>query len=220
MLKLAVLISGEGSNLQAIINSIQAGQLDARIVLVLSNRPEARGLARAAAAGLPLATLDHRLYTDRQRYDEALQTLIDQAEPDLVVLAGFMRILSPGLVQHFHHRMLNIHPSLLPRHKGLHTHERALADGDREHGCSVHVVDEELDGGAVLAQAILTIHTDDDAHSLADRVHQLEHQLYPAVLQQLATGQLRLQEARDGKILYYRADADGMLLLVERLCPG
>ncbi|NNM51365.1 MAG: phosphoribosylglycinamide formyltransferase, partial [Pseudomonadales bacterium] len=203
MLKLVVLISGEGSNLQAMIDSIQAGQLNARILLVISNRADAKGLARAAAAGLPTEVLDHHHYAERQRYDEVLQQLIDKAQPDIVVLAGFMRILSAGFVRHFRNRLLNIHPSLLPRHKGLHTHTRALADGDHEHGCSVHVVNEELDGGAVLAQASLLINTEDDAESLADRVHHMEHQLYPTVLQALATGHLHIQEDCHAETLHY-----------------
>lgn len=143
-----VLISGSGSNLQALIDSLRDGATPARIRAVISNRADAYGLERARQAGIQTEVLDHKAYADRESFDQALAQRIDAHEPHLVILAGFMRILSADFVRHYQGRLLNIHPSLLPRHKGLHTHQRALEAGDREHGCSVHFVTEELDGGA------------------------------------------------------------------------
>lgn len=143
---LVVLISGNGSNLQAIIEAIRAGRIAARVDAVISNRVDAYGLQRAADAGIPTETLDHTAFASREAFDQALQERVDSFHPDLVVLAGFMRIFTPGFVQHFAGRMLNIHPSLLPLYKGIHTHRRVLEDGGNEHGVSVHFVTPELDG--------------------------------------------------------------------------
>lgn len=201
-LRLVVLISGSGSNLQAILDACGQGQspsdqsappLAARVVGVLSNRADAFGLTRAASAGIPTAVLSHRDYADRAGFDEAMTRVIDAWQPDVVVLAGFMRILTAGFVDHYAGRLINIHPSLLPRHKGVDTHQRALDAGDAEHGCSVHYVTPELDGGPVIAQAALRVEADDDAGTLARRVHALEHRLYPAVIGWLAEGRLRCE---------------------------
>lgn len=187
-----VLISGSGSNLQALIDSIAHDGNPARIAAVICNRADAYGLQRAKQAGIATELLDHKQFDGREAFDTALIQAIDAHQPDLVVLAGFMRILTPGFVQHYAGRLLNIHPSLLPKHKGLHTHQRALEAGDREHGCSVHFVTEELDGGPMVVQAVLPVMADDTAESLASRVHQQEHLIYPLAVRWFAEGRLRL----------------------------
>ncbi|MDH1340683.1 phosphoribosylglycinamide formyltransferase [Ectopseudomonas oleovorans] len=187
-----VLISGSGSNLQALIDSIAHDGNPARIAAVICNRAGAYGLERAKQAGIATSLLDHKQFDGREAFDAALIQAIDAHQPDLVVLAGFMRILTPGFVQHYAGRLLNIHPSLLPKHKGLHTHQRALEAGDREHGCSVHFVTEELDGGPMVVQAVLPVMADDTAESLASRVHQQEHLIYPLAVRWFAEGRLRL----------------------------
>lgn len=187
-----VLISGSGSNLQALIDSVVHDGNPARIAAVISNRADAYGLQRAKQAGIATELLDHKQFDGREAFDAALIQAIDAHQPDLVVLAGFMRILTPGFVQHYAGRLLNIHPSLLPKHKGLHTHLRAIEAGDSEHGCSVHFVTEELDGGPLVVQAVLPVMADDTAESLASRVHQQEHQIYPLAVRWFAEGRLRL----------------------------
>ncbi len=192
-LPIVVLISGNGSNLQAIINAIRAG-LPAEIRAVISNRPQAYGLSRAREAGIPADVIDHHDYTDRNSFDQALMARIDHYQPKLVVLAGFMRILTDEFVNHYHGRMLNIHPSLLPRYQGLNTHQRVLDAGDQIHGVSVHFVTSELDSGPVILQAEIPVHADDDADTLAERIHQQEHIIYPRVIRWFAEGRLRLQD--------------------------
>lgn len=187
-----VLISGSGSNLQALIDSIAHDGNPARIAAVICNRAGVYGLERAKQAGIATSLLDHKQFDGREAFDAALIQAIDAHQPDLVVLAGFMRILTPGFVQHYAGRLLNIHPSLLPKHKGLHTHQRALEAGDSEHGCSVHFVTEELDGGPLVVQAVLPVMADDTAESLASRVHQQEHLIYPLAVRWFAEGRLRL----------------------------
>ena len=187
-----VLISGSGSNLQALIDSVAHDGNPARIAAVICNRAGAHGLERAKQAGIATELLDHKQFDGREAFDAALIQAIDAHQPDLVVLAGFMRILTPGFVQHYSGRLLNIHPSLLPKHKGLHTHQRAIEAGDSEHGCSVHFVTEELDGGPLVVQAVLPVMADDTAESLARRVHQQEHQIYPLAVRWFAEGRLRL----------------------------
>lgn len=199
MLKIAVLISGSGSNLQAILDAVAAGRVKAEICGVLSNRADAYGLVRAGQRNLPTAVISHNDFPDREGFDRALIRQLEAWSADIVVLAGFMRILTPAFVEHFEGRLLNIHPSLLPRHKGLHTHQRALEAGDREHGCSVHFVTAELDGGPVVAQARIPVHADDSEASLTERVHKSEHLLYPQVLGWLADG---LLEYREGRVFY------------------
>ncbi|MFJ2522445.1 phosphoribosylglycinamide formyltransferase [Pseudomonas capeferrum] len=189
-----VLLSGSGSNLQALIDSCSSEDSPVRIRAVVSNRADAYGLQRAAAAGIDTAVLDHTGFDGREAFDAALMARIDGFAPDLVVLAGFMRILSGGFVRHYQGRLLNIHPSLLPKYKGLHTHRRALEAGDAEHGCSVHFVTEELDGGPLVVQAVVPMTSDDTAESLAQRVHHQEHQIYPLAVHWFAEGRLRLGE--------------------------
>jgi phosphoribosylglycinamide formyltransferase-1 len=187
-----VLISGSGSNLQALIDSSAGGENPARIRAVLSNRADAYGLERAKAAGIDTRVLDHKAFDGREAFDAALIEAIDAFAPQLVVLAGFMRILSPDFVRHYAGRLLNIHPSLLPKYKGLHTHQRALEAGDAEHGCSVHFVTEELDGGPLVVQAVIPVQSHDSLDSLAQRVHEQEHQIYPLAVRWFAEGRLRL----------------------------
>ncbi|AVF56546.1 phosphoribosylglycinamide formyltransferase [Pseudomonas fulva] len=189
-----VLLSGSGSNLQALIDSSAIPDSSVRIGAVISNRADAYGLQRAAAAGIETAVLDHTEFEGREAFDAALVACIDGFAPDLVVLAGFMRILSGGFVRHYQGRLLNIHPSLLPRYKGLHTHRRALEAGDAEHGCSVHFVTEELDGGPLVVQAVVPVAPDDTVQSLAQRVHAQEHVIYPMAVHWFANGRLRLGE--------------------------
>lgn len=189
-----VLISGSGSNLQALIDSSAGADNPARIGAVISNRADAYGLQRAKAAGIETRVLDHKQFEGREAFDAALIEAIDAHAPHLVVLAGFMRILTPGFVRHYAGRLLNIHPSLLPKYKGLHTHQRALQAGDREHGCSVHFVTEELDGGPLVVQAVIPVAADDSLDSLAQRVHQQEHLIYPLAVRWFAEGRLRLSE--------------------------
>jgi phosphoribosylglycinamide formyltransferase-1 len=187
-----VLISGSGSNLQALIDSIAQDGNSARICAVISNRADAYGLQRAQAAGIATRVLDHKQFDGREAFDAALVECIDGFAPQLVILAGFMRILTPAFVSHYSGRLLNIHPSLLPKYKGLHTHQRALEAGDREHGCSVHFVTEELDGGPLVVQAIVPVQSDDTPDSLAQRVHAEEHRIYPLAMRWFAEGRLRL----------------------------
>ncbi|WP_341937733.1 phosphoribosylglycinamide formyltransferase [Marinimicrobium sp. C2-29] len=194
--RVVVLISGSGTNLQALINARQAGQLPIDLVAVISNRPGVAGLQRAEAAGIPALTLDHKDFESREAFDRALQELIDRHHPDLVVLAGFMRILTPEFTRHYEGRMLNIHPSLLPRYQGLHTHERVLEAGDKEHGVTVHFVTDELDGGPPVVQARVPVHADDTAEALARRVQAQEHTLYPLAVEWFAKGRLRMESGK------------------------
>ena len=199
-----VLLSGTGSNLQALIDSTRTGESPARIAAVISNRSDAYGLQRAKDAGIATRTLDHKAFEGREAFDSALIELIDTFNPKLVVLAGFMRILSADFVRHYAGRLLNIHPSLLPKYKGMHTHQRALDAGDSEHGCSVHFVTEELDGGPLVVQAVVPVESDDSAQTLAQRVHTQEHRIYPLAVRWFAEGRLILGEQGallDGQLL-------------------
>jgi phosphoribosylglycinamide formyltransferase-1 len=189
-----VLLSGTGGNLQAMIDSFQNDTGPARIRAVISNRAEAFGLERAQKAGIETRVLDHKGYEGREAFDAALIEQIDAFKPTLVVLAGFMRILSANFVRHYQGRLLNIHPSLLPLYKGLHTHQRVLEAGDLTHGCSVHFVTEELDGGPLVVQAVVSVEPDDSPATLAQRVHAQEHQIYPLAIRWFAEGRLSLGE--------------------------
>jgi len=191
---LVVLISGNGSNLQAIIDATTANKIPARVVAVISNRADAHGLERARQAGIATAVLDNKDQPSREAYDQALQRLVDSYKPDLLILAGFMRILTPALVQHYHGRMLNIHPSLLPRHRGLHTHRSVLESGDSEHGASVHFVTAELDSGPVVLQATIPVHTTDTESELAARVLEQEHRIYPLAIGWFAQNRLKCEQ--------------------------
>lgn len=199
-----VLLSGTGSNLQALIDSTRTGNSPVRIAAVISNRSDAYGLQRAQDAGIDTRALDHKAFDGREAFDSALIELIDAFNPKLVVLAGFMRILSADFVRHYEGRLLNIHPSLLPKYKGMHTHQRALDAGDREHGCSVHFVTEELDGGPLVVQAVVPVESGDSAQTLAQRVHTQEHRIYPLAVRWFAEGRLILGDQGallDGQLL-------------------
>ena len=203
-MKIVVLISGSGSNLQAIIDACQAQHTKGQVVGVLSNKADAYGLVRAQQAGIATNTMNHKDFANRAEFDQAMQNIIEGLQPDVVVLAGFMRILTPAFVQYFEGKLLNIHPSLLPYYKGLHTHQRVLATGDNKHGCSVHFVNAELDGGAVIAQAVIDVLVHDNEHNLIEKVHKHEHTLYPLVLSWLSHGRLSYRSGLpvlDGKVL-------------------
>jgi phosphoribosylglycinamide formyltransferase 1 len=193
--RLVVLISGGGSNLQTLIDAIAAGTIVATIELVISNQPNAMGLARAHKAGIATQVVNHLEYSSREAFDRELIRAIDDKQPELVVLAGFMRIFTPELTNHYHGRMLNIHPSLLPLFKGTNTHERALEAEEDQHGASVHFVTSELDGGPIVIQAIVPVLEMDSPSVLAARVLVQEHIIYPIAIKWFCEGRLTLQNA-------------------------
>ncbi|MFM5734692.1 phosphoribosylglycinamide formyltransferase [Aeromonas hydrophila] len=204
MKRILVLISGNGSNLQTILDGCADGKIAGQVVGVISNKADAYGLVRAKEAGVATAILAQQQFASREEYDAALLALMADYQSDLVVLAGFMRILSADLVRHFAGRMINIHPSLLPKYQGLHTHQRAIDAGDDEHGASVHFVTEELDGGPVILQARVPIFEGDDAGEVAARVQVQEHSIYPLVVQWFCEGRLQMRAGSallDGKQL-------------------
>jgi len=190
-LRTAILISGNGSNLQAIIDAAQASDYPAAISLVLSNKEDAFGLTRAKNAGLETITISHRDYPDRETFDRMMDTALRANNIELVVMAGFMRILSDWFVTTWAGKLINIHPSLLPKFKGMHTHQRAIDAGEREHGCTVHWVIPELDSGEIIGQAKLEISPTDTAETLSHRVHALEHVLYPRAVAEVAARLLK-----------------------------
>ena len=192
--KTAVLISGNGSNLQALIDASSREAYPAVLSLVISNKPEAYGLVRAENAGIAVETLSHRDFSTRESYDAALQEILTRYEIELVCLAGFMRLLTPGFTQAWEGRMLNIHPSLLPSFKGLDTQKRALEAGVRFSGCTVHFVVPEMDAGPIIIQAAVPIAPDDTPESLAQRIHAQEHRIYPKALEWLAAGRLSIDK--------------------------
>ena len=196
MKQVVILISGRGSNLEAMIRARDAGELPVKIAAVISNRTDASGLNLADVAGIATQVLDHKNYADRTAFDTALAATIDAYRPDLVVLAGFMRILTDDFVRHYAGRVINIHPSLLPAFPGLHTHRQALAEGVRIHGCTVHFVTPTLDHGPIIAQVAVPVLADDDESSLAARVLQQEHYIYPLAMRWFAEGKLQLEGAR------------------------
>lgn len=196
MNKLVILISGRGSNMEAIIRACAQERWPAEVAAVIANRPDAAGLAIAASHGIATAVVDHRSFDGRDSFDAALAAEIDRFAPDLVILSGFMRILSPAFVERYEGRMLNIHPSLLPSFKGVHTHQQALDAGVALHGATVHFVIPELDSGAIVAQAAVPVRTGDDAAALARRVLAAEHVLYPRAVRWFVEGRLRLEAGR------------------------
>ncbi len=190
--RIAVLISGNGSNLQAIIDAFREHKHNIEISVVISNRNDAFGLERARHAGITTECINHRNFMDRDNFDCQLQRSIESYQPDLVVLAGFMRILTPEFVRHFAGKMINIHPSLLPEFRGLHTHQRAIDAKKKEHGVSIHYVTENLDGGPIILQARVPITVNDTVDTLSARVQEKEHKIYPLVIQWIAEGRLSL----------------------------
>ena len=208
-MRTAGLVSGRGSNMAALLDAAAGPAFPAEIVLVLSNRPDAGAMARATAAGVPTAVVDHRAYADRSAFEAAMQAELERHAVALVCLAGFMRVLTPWFIGRWPDRLVNIHPSLLPAYRGLHTHERALADGVRIHGCTVHLVVPELDAGPIIAQAAVPVHAADTPDTLAARVLAAEHRLYPQALSWLASGRVR-REA--GRLVVDAPETGGMLL--------
>lgn len=194
-MRAAVLISGSGTNLQAFIDRTQSGDLELDLCVVLSNKPHATGLERARNAGIEVECVEHRNYPAREDFDAALVATLDRYRPDLIILAGFMRVLTPVFIDHFAGAILNIHPSLLPKHPGLDTHQRALDAGDKWHGSTVHFVTEELDGGPPVIQGRVPVKPGDTATTLAARVLTVEHRIYPEAAALYAAGRL---EYRDG----------------------
>jgi phosphoribosylglycinamide formyltransferase-1 len=191
-----ILISGRGSNMRAIAERTSSGAMPGRVRAVISDKAEAAGLAVASELGIETRTLSPKQYPDRLTYDRALADLVDSFEPALVVLAGFMRILSAPFIDRFAGRILNIHPSLLPKYQGLHTHRRALEARDCEHGASVHFVTQELDGGPVIIQACVDVHREDTVDSLSARVQQQEHIIYSQAIEWFVCGRLKLEDGR------------------------
>ena len=187
---LVVLISGSGSNLQAILDAIKSQQLDTQISTVISNRVSAKGLDRASKEDITTHVIDHHSYPSREMFDQAMIQVIDAIKPDLVVLAGFMRILSPAFIEHYKHRLINIHPSLLPKYKGLNTHQQAIDNGDKVHGASVHYVGLELDSGPVVIQSEVPVLKTDTAQTLASRVLIEEHKIYPMAIKMHLDGRI------------------------------
>jgi len=209
---IVVLISGNGSNLQAIIDDIAQHKINAKISAVIANQETAYGLTRAENAGIPALCIDHKSFASRQEYDAKMASCIDDFNPNLVVLAGFMRILTPSFVEHFQGRMLNIHPSLLPKYKGLHTHQRAIDAKDEEHGASVHFVTPELDGGPVVLQSKVPVFEQQNEQELAERVQQQERQMYPLVIKWFCEDRL--------KMINNRAVLDNQVLAEEGYAIG
>jgi phosphoribosylglycinamide formyltransferase-1 len=208
---IGVLISGSGTNLQAIIEAIEANRLDARIEVVLSNRADALGLARAKKHGLAIEMLDHKNFSSREAYDQAVVDLLRARGVELVVLAGFMRLLSPVFVKAYSNRIMNIHPALLPSFPGLHVQKKALEHGVRFSGCTVHFVNEECDEGPIIIQAVVPVFPDDSEEALAARILKQEHRIYPRAIQLYAEGRLRVVGRRvvvDGQ---HKDDAQGLI---------
>ncbi|MEY4021063.1 MAG: hypothetical protein RI960_75 [Pseudomonadota bacterium] len=196
MKRIVILISGRGSNMQAMLKVAAAERWPAQIAAVISNQPNAAGLDVARAAGIATSAINHRDYPDRELFDAALAELIDQHSPDLIVLAGFMRILTPGFVNKYFGRLINIHPSLLPSFPGLHTHQQAIDAGVKVHGATVHFVTAELDHGPIIAQAVVPVLDDDTEDTLAARVLEQEHRIYPQAVLDLISGALKLVDGR------------------------
>lgn len=192
--RIAVLISGSGSNLQSIIDACESDRINANIVGVISNKENAFGLERAKTHNIPSQAIDHTQYASREDFDRALMQAIDALQTDVVILAGFMRILTPAFTEHYLGRLLNIHPSLLPLYPGLHTHQRAIDAGDEIAGASIHFVTAELDGGPVILQSQVTIDDNETSDSLAKKVLQKEHAIYPQAIDWLCSGRVTLSE--------------------------
>jgi phosphoribosylglycinamide formyltransferase-1 len=215
MMNIVILISGRGSNMEALIAARDAGTLPVNIAAVISNRPAAQGLETAEKAGITAHYIDHKAFAERDAFDAALAECIDGFAPDLVVLAGFMRILSDGFVRHYAGRLMNIHPSLLPAFPGLHTHRRALEEGVRIHGCTVHFVTPALDHGPVIIQAAVPVLDSDDEATLAARVLRQEHRIYPQAVRWFAEDRLRLD---GGRVRLAGERAEGAALVSPEVC--
>jgi len=209
--RISVLISGRGSNLSALIGAAARGAIEGAITQVVSNRADAPGLDIAREHGIATAVVDHRSHAERARFDDALDAALRAAEPDFVVLAGFMRVLGEAFVRKYEGRLVNIHPSLLPLYPGLDTHARALADGVRVHGCTVHFVTPTVDAGPIIAQGVVPVLPDDDAQRLAARVLAVEHRVFPAAVDRVCRGDATLV---NGRVRFRGVDADARAALL------
>lgn len=192
-LSLVILISGNGSNLQAIIDEVENNDLPVSIKAVISNQPDAYGLTRAKNHNLPAITIDHKDFLDRESFDKKLKQEIGRHKPDYIILAGFMRILSDDFVSHFHQKIINIHPSLLPKYPGLNTHKKVLAANDKQHGSTIHIVTEKLDSGPIILQSVIPVMPDDSPESLKQKVQAKEYLIYPLAIKWLAEGRITFE---------------------------
>ena len=203
MLKIIVLISGSGSNLQAIIDACNAKMINGCVVGVISNKANAYGLERAKKNNIPTNVINHNDFTTREDFDKELVSSVNTFQPDLIVLAGFMRILSPIMTSVFKNKMINIHPSLLPKYPGLNTHEQVIANDDDEHGVTIHSVSEELDGGPIIAQSKISVYKDQKLDDLIERIHEIEHKIFPKVLSMIASKEIKIEDVATGKKVIY-----------------
>ena len=201
MKKIAVMISGSGSNLEAIVKACHQKNIYGEIVYVISNNPDAYGIERAKKYNIPVKIIDHKSYTDRDDFDDALKDFLDNLEIDLIILAGFMRILGKNITEKFYGKMINLHPSLLPLYPGLNTHTQALNNKDKYHGISIHFVSAELDAGPLIAQGKVLVKADDDLEKLVSKIHKIEHDLLPKVINELCTNNIYLN-CETNKVMY------------------
>ena len=203
MLKIIVLISGSGSNLQAIIDACKAKMINGCVVGVISNKANAYGLERAKKNNIPTNVINHNDFITREDFDKELVSSINIFQPDLIVLAGFMRILSPIMTSVFKNKMINIHPSLLPKYPGLNTHEQVIANDDDEHGVTIHSVSDELDGGPIIAQSKIAVHKDQKLDDLIERIHAIEHKIFPKVISMIASKEIKIEDVATNKKVIY-----------------
>ena len=203
MLKIIVLISGSGSNLQAIIDACSAKIINGCVIGVISNKANAYGLERAKKNNIPTNVINHNDFTTREDFDKELVSSVNTFQPDLIVLAGFMRILSPIMTSVFKNKMINIHPSLLPKYPGLNTHEQVIANDDDEHGVTIHSVSEELDGGPIIAQSKISVYKDQKLDDLIERIHKIEHKIFPKVISMIASKEIKIEDVATGKKVIY-----------------
>ena len=201
MKKIAVMISGNGTNLEAIVKACHANNIYGEIVYVISNNPEAYGIERAKKYNIPVKIIDHKIYTNRDDFDNALKEFLDNLEIDLIILAGFMRILGKNITEKFYGKMINLHPSLLPLYPGLNTHTQALNNKDKYHGISIHFVSAELDAGPLIAQGKVLVKADDDLEKLVSKIHKVEHDLLPKIINELCTNNIYLN-CETNKVMY------------------
>ena len=211
MKKIVVLISGSGSNLEAIVNNCNSNNINGEVIKVISNVPSAYGLKRASALGIPSKIIDHKKYKNRDDFENSLEKYLDQLNPDLIVLAGFMRILGSKITNKYLNKMINLHPSLLPKYPGLNTHEKALLNSDKIHGISIHFVSSELDAGPLIAQGIIDIKKNDKLDEVINRIHKIEHQLLPKIISEMCKGNIYLDQSN--KINYLNINLKNQKIL-------
>ena len=211
MKKIVVLISGSGSNLEAIVNNCNSNNINGKVINVISNDPSAYGLKRASALGIPSKIIDHKKFKNRDDFENSLEKCLDQLNPDLIVLAGFMRILGSKITNKYLNKMINLHPSLLPKYPGLNTHEKALLNSDKIHGISIHFVSSELDAGPLIAQGIIDIKKNDKLDEVINRIHKIEHQLLPKIISEICKGNIYLDQSN--KINYLNINLKNQKIL-------